>query len=747
IEGVRDAVGRYGTQFAASRAYISIGMYEQLEGMLAQIFERPAVATASTTLGHLSAIPVLISDRDAVILDHQVHSSVQTATQLLKARGVPLMMIRHNRLDQLDAMVSRLKQRHARIWYLADGIYSMHGDAAPVAELIALQERHPQLWTYIDDAHGFGWHGRHGRGWVRERVEHHPRMVLAVSMQKSYASGGGALVFPDEELARRVRTCGPTLIFSGPIQPPMLGAATAAARLHLSPELIPLQRELAALIRHCNEGMAARGIPQLGANDTPLFFVPTGLPRLVYKVTDRLMRDGCCINMGCFPAVPMNQGGLRFHVHRGLTPADIDHLLDRMRVHLVDVLAEEGESAESLARAFREPALAAYDLAPARKRPRLTVVEDDALTVREAARIAEVPAALWDSVFAGTGPMSHAALTALEEALLRAPADTSQSEPRYVLITDQRGAPVLATFYGITRVKADMLASAAVSAKCEAIRRERDPDFLISRAVVMGNPISLGPHLHLDRAHPAWREALRLLVERMQETKRQASANQVLLREFPAGADEELRATLLNLGFVEVALPDMMTIDALDWDDRAGFLAGLTGRYRADVRREFLPSMDGLRVEDGPIAAPAVLAACYRLYRKVHARGLRMNVLPLPEDAFQAMFECPEFDVVRLYERGERDPARPAGVLISHLRDRRCTALIIGFDEAHVRSHNIYKVGLLRMVERARAQGATSINLAYTAELVKKKLGARPKPTSAFVMLDDTYSASVLATV
>jgi len=744
LAGAQEALRRYGTQFAASRAYISVGMYEQLEGMLSTIFDRPCIAAASTTLGHFSALPVLIGDRDVVVLDHQVHSSVQTAVQLLKARGVPILMIRHNRMDQLETMVKRLRGKHERIWYLADGIYSMHGDSVPVDELLALQGRYPQLWSYIDDAHGFGWHGRNGRGWVRERGSH-PRMVLAVSMQKSYASGGGVIVLPSEELARRIRTCGPTLIFSGPIQPPMLGAATAAARLHLSPEIVPLQDELADLIRYCNEGLADRGIPQLAANESPLFFVPTGLPRLVYQITDRLMRDGCCINMGCFPAVPMSQGGLRFHVHRGLGRGDIDHLLDRMHDHYVDVLDEEGVRADDLALTFRTPPLAGHDLSRKTSKGRHRISPDTGLSLCEHTRISKMPAALWDLVFAGRGPMSHAALTALEPAFTDADPQTSAVDPRYVMICDRDGHPVLATFYGITRIKDDMLASAAVSAKVEAIRREQNPDYLISQAVVMGNPISLGAHLFLDRDHPAWREALALLVERMRAAKQDAGATQVLLREFFRGSDDDLRHTLLELGFIEAELPDMMTIDTMEWNDRDGYLASLKGRYRSDLRREFLPSMDGLRVEDGAIEDPAIIHACYELYRKVHARGLRVNVLPLPEATFTAMAHCPEFDVVRLYEPSQTDAKRPAGVLVSHLRGTLCTALLVGFDRAHVDSHNIYKVGLLHMVERARSRGATSINLAYTAELVKKKLGARPRPTAAFVMLDDTYATGVLA--
>lgn len=184
VEGIKAAADRYGSQFSSSRAYMSIGQYRELEARLDRIFERPTIATPSTTLGHIAALPVLIGDNDAVILDQQVHHSVQTAAQLVKARGVPLHVVRHNRMDRLRALVRKLSSKHERVWYLADGIYSMYGDAAPVRELEQMLDDNERMWLYIDDAHGMSWAGEHGRGYVRSQIEHHDRMVLAASLKR-----------------------------------------------------------------------------------------------------------------------------------------------------------------------------------------------------------------------------------------------------------------------------------------------------------------------------------------------------------------------------------------------------------------------------------------------------------------------------------------------------------------------------------------------------------------------------------
>ena len=69
-------------------------------------------------------------------------------------------------------------------------------------------------------------------------------MIAACSLNKSFAAAGGAIVFPDAEMRRRVRTAGGPMIFSGPIQPPLLGAAIQSAKIHLSDELPVLQAAL-----------------------------------------------------------------------------------------------------------------------------------------------------------------------------------------------------------------------------------------------------------------------------------------------------------------------------------------------------------------------------------------------------------------------------------------------------------------------------------------------------------------------
>ena len=163
----------------------------------------------------------------------------------------------------------------------------MFADLAPFDELAGLLDRHPNLHLYIDDSHGVGWAGRHGRGPALDALGMHPRLIVAASLNKSFAAAGGAIVFPDPELRRRVRTAGGPMIFSGPIQPPLLGAAIESARIHLSDELPMRQAALRERVELFTELAEEFCLPLASHDITPIRYVPLGLPAVAQDVIAR----------------------------------------------------------------------------------------------------------------------------------------------------------------------------------------------------------------------------------------------------------------------------------------------------------------------------------------------------------------------------------------------------------------------------------------------------------------------------
>lgn len=353
-QGAIEAVMRYGTQFSSSRAYLSLGLYDALEDAMERIFQAPVLVSATTTLGHLSYLPVLAGEGDLVILDHQVHASVQMAAQVLKAKGARIEMVRHNRVDMLEHSIRKHRDQYQRIWYLADGVYSMYGDFAPAAELMQLLNTYEQLHLYVDDAHGASWTGQHGCGFARTAFGRHERLYMAVSLNKSFAGGGGLLIFPDAETKRLVRNCGGTLIFSGPMQPALLGAVMASASVHLSPEIGTLQQKILDRIRIFNETAHALALPQPVVAETPIGFIKIGDPGQTFALIRRLMERGYYVNAAAFPSVPYKASGVRVTLHNHLEPEDITGLLETIahelpRIHQMESYPDEAHLLAALA--------------------------------------------------------------------------------------------------------------------------------------------------------------------------------------------------------------------------------------------------------------------------------------------------------------------------------------------------------------------------------------------------------------
>jgi 7-keto-8-aminopelargonate synthetase-like enzyme len=707
--GVYEATERYGTQFSSSRAYLSAPPYAELEAQLSAMFGGHALLMPTTTLGHMAALPVLVGSRDAVVLDQQVHASVQMAANQLRLQGSAVEMIRHNQMDRLERMIARLSVTHERIWYLADGVYSMFADLAPFAALRELLARHERLHLYIDDSHGVGWAGTHGRGPALEALDMHPRLVVAASLNKSFAAAGGALVFPGAELRRRVRTTGGPMIFSGPVQPPMLGAALASARIHLGDELPGRQAALMERIALFDELAEEFCLPLATRDATPIRYVPLGLPRVVLDVVEGLLEDGFYTNYGAFPAVPMKHAGVRMTHTLHHRPQDIRELVAALARRVPEALERAGEKA---------------------RRRAATVAHGPALRLEHQRSVDALNAYEWDALLGDRGTFTADGLRFLERVF------EDEWAFHYYVVRDRSGRPVLATFFTAALWKDDMLASAEVSRLVEE-RRAADPAYLTSLTFGMGSLLTEGDHLWVD-GNADWKGALDLLLAQVSADAEAAGAGTIVLRDLHA-ADRALAEALRERGFAKVAMPDSYVLEPVAADDEE-WLEGLSVKSRAHQRRDVLPYDGTFDVE--VVSEPREdldFERLYALYEAVRERSLELNTFPLPRGIFRAMLDAPGWELVLL---------RLEGVVVAfgaHFAGARHYApMIVGLDYAHVRSHHSYRQALRQAVLRGRALGARRILLGMGAGFEKRRFGAHAQARVAFAQASDHYSAQVL---
>lgn len=335
--GIIKANEVYGALLSNSRSYFSSPLYTELEGYLEQIFPGHPVVTTTTTLGHCSALPIMIEPEDAIIIDQFAHNSLRMASRLCKANGTKVVGTHHNNIAHFEKIISKLMKESVRnIWFLGDGIYSMQGDFINIQGIIELLDQYEQLHAYIDDAHGMSWTGKNGSGFVMGNYGVHPKMIVAVSMCKSFGSFGGIIVFPNAEWAERVRYMGQSLIFSAPIPPPLLGASIESAKIHLSGEIVELQNDLMQKIRYLRKKCSQAGIEIKTKDETPIQFIEIGENSSIYRFNKALIDSGIFVTAAGFPAMPRKHGGIRISLTCHITYEDIDTLVEKLIAANID---------------------------------------------------------------------------------------------------------------------------------------------------------------------------------------------------------------------------------------------------------------------------------------------------------------------------------------------------------------------------------------------------------------------------
>lgn len=738
IEGVHDAVDRYGVQFSCSRGYVSAPIYGELEAMLGELFGAPTLVTPSTTMAHLVALPVLATEKDAVVLDHQAHHSLHMGANQARAQGATVELVRHDELDRACDVVRRLAARHRTVWFCTDGVFSMYGDLAPIGVLEQILAVAPNVRLYVDDAHGMSWAGLHGRGSFLSRFPMSERVVVATSFAKGFGAGGGCLVFPTERERETVRLSGGPLVFSGPMQPPMMGAVKASARIHLSPEIEALQQALRERTEHVNTRLVAAGLTPIAVNASPIFFLLCGLPRVAFTVAERMAADGVYVNCSVYPTVPMKRAGIRFTITSAHSYAELDHAIDRLAVHVPAAIAEEGLSEAALASLFRDALPAESAGRPARP---------VALTVESTRAIAEVDRDTWNAVLGTSAVCSWDAMRAVEAVYGREDAPPEDRWTfRYVLVRDAAGAVVAATVLTTLLQKDDMTSREEVSREVES-RREADPYFLTSRVVMFGTNVSEGNHLHLDRRGP-WREALRALLAVAAEEVERADAAGLVVRDLPQG-DHEMDAFMLENGLSRVPMLDTHLVD-VDWADEDAWFAAQPKKKRRQLK-PILEQAAAFEVSihghgEAPLRAGDA-ARLYAMYRQLADRKLRLNTFPFPPELFTAILDNPawEVGVLRLpVEAGGPPDGRPVAFWAAHKHDGHYAPLVCGMEDAFSESHGAYRAALWNVLRRAHRTGMRVVHFGMDAEIEKRRFGARPVQTCIYAQVRDHYAGAVL---
>ncbi len=738
-DGAIKAIEGYGTQFSASRAYLSSVHYQELEERFNRIFEAYCVVAPTTTLGHIATIPVIVSDNDAVILDHQVHSSVQTAAALLKPKGIHVELLRHNRLDLLEERIAELSKKYHKVWYMADGIYSMYGDGTPVEQIYELLDKYEKFHFYVDDAHGMSCYGERGQGFVLQNHTLHDKMVLAISLAKAFATGGAVMVFPNPRMAGLVRTCGGPMITSGPMQPAALGAALASADIHLSDEIQSMQQVLHENIKYANLMIKKAGLPLVKDLNSPVFFIGVSLPKIGYSLIKKMLDDGYYTNLGAFPAVPMKNTGVRFTVTRLHTFKQIEGMVESMSYHFDKVLEEQNFSRDQIFKVFK------LDTPKEIKHKEIlrNILVTSQLKVEKYRSIKDIDKSLWNAMFEGKGSFDYDGLILLEDTFTNNELPENNWEFDYLVVKEKNNDKVvLATFFTTALCKDDMLSHEAVSEKIEQIRNTDDPYFLTSLMVMTGSLLTEGSHIYVNEISNYKKQAYNELYMMASALMKKYNASSIMLRDFPDG-NMFLDKIMLENGYFKTQMPDRNTHTNTVWNHEDQYLNTLSKKSRYHLRSEILKYSHLFECSIVSDPTPEQVQHWVSLYHQVKHNSYKLNTFELPENLFNNIAKYKNWEVLSLRLKDSGNPQEVA-VVFNYKSGNSYNAMFIGIDKTVRTGFSIYRQALFQILKRANELGCIHINMGFTASLEKRRLGAVSQKTVAYMQSDDHFNASVI---
>jgi 8-amino-7-oxononanoate synthase len=315
------AIKKYGTSCTGSRLLNgTLKMHMDAEEKLAAFVGKPAALVFSTGMqANLGAISCLLGKDDIAIVDKDDHASIVDAVRL--GYGEMRRFI-HSDLASLERQLSSTPDK-AGVLVVVDGVYSMGGDIAPLADIVKLVKQYGAR-LYVDDAHSLGVLGPQGRGTAAHfNLTDQVDMIMG-TFSKSFASLGG-FVAGDADVMQWIQHTGRSFIFSASIPPASLAAAMASL------EIMQTESDRIEQLWHNTEKMR-KGFQAMGFNtgpsETPVIPIMIGDDQKTFAAWKALFEAGIYTNAVIPPAVPPSKSLLRTSYMATHTDAQLDRVLE-----------------------------------------------------------------------------------------------------------------------------------------------------------------------------------------------------------------------------------------------------------------------------------------------------------------------------------------------------------------------------------------------------------------------------------
>lgn len=330
IEAGVKALEQYGSGCSGSRFLNgTLESHVQLEKELAEFLCKEDVVTFSTGFqSNLGIISAIAGRNDYILCDKENHASIYDGCRLSFAK---MLRYNHSDMQDLERLLKTIDTTVSGILIVTDGVFSMGGDICKLPEIVALAKKYGAR-VMVDDAHGLGVLGEHGRGTAEHFGLENDVDIYMGTFSKSLASLGGYMA-GKKEVCEYVRHVSRPFIFCASITPANVACARKALEiLKREPERV---KNLKNISNYMRQGLKREGIDIIDSQ-TPIIPIYTYGNVRTFTACKLLFDRGVYVNPVVSPATPVGMSLIR----TSYTATHTEEQMDKALFHIKAVLDE-----------------------------------------------------------------------------------------------------------------------------------------------------------------------------------------------------------------------------------------------------------------------------------------------------------------------------------------------------------------------------------------------------------------------
>jgi 8-amino-7-oxononanoate synthase len=322
IAAAQEAVARHGSATTGSRAANgTFAVHEELEAELAEWFGKGHALIFSTGYqANLALIGGLCGVGDVILIDADSHASIYDATRQSASQ---VIAFRHNSAESLRRKLARLPEGQKNRLVVVEGLYSIRGDVAPLADIVSVCRAH-DAYLLVDEAHSLGTFGETGLGCAEAQGVLDEVDFVVGTFSKSLAGVGGVCVSDHAEL-KLLHFLARAYVFTASSSPSNVASVHAAVRIvRAHPEL---RDDLWRNIRVFRRGLLDCGFV-IGDTEAPIVPILTGDEGRTIALWQALLAQGLYVNVIVPPGCAKDECVLRASCSAAHTAGQISRAIE-----------------------------------------------------------------------------------------------------------------------------------------------------------------------------------------------------------------------------------------------------------------------------------------------------------------------------------------------------------------------------------------------------------------------------------